>query len=147
ELVEPLPELREERAGGDRRDDGVGRLPAELLDDLEREGLRALGVVGAQVDVDEAPLDLARELGDEPRAVVVAAAHAVDARAVDRRGLDLLRLETRRAEDDGRHPERRRARGDGAGEVAGRGAGEGVEPELLRLRGRDGDDAVLEGVR
>src|SRR5439155_26053987 len=90
---------------------------------------------------------LARELRDEARAVVVAAAHAVDARAVDRRRLDLLRLEPGRAEDDGGHAERRRTRGDRAREVARRGTRERVEPELLRLRRRDGDDAVLERVR
>ena len=36
--------------------------------------------------------------------------------------------------------------GDGVGEVAGRGAGDGVEAQLLRLGDGDGDDAVLEGV-
>ena len=39
------------------------------------------------------------------------------------------------------------ARGDGVREVAGRGARERLEAELLRLRGGDGDDAVLERVR
>ena len=37
--------------------------------------------------------------------------------------------------------------GDRVGEVAGRGAGDRVEAELLGARERDGDDAVLERVR
>ena len=69
---ERLVQLRVERAGGDRRDDHVGRLPAELLGDLVRERLRALGVVAAQADVDEAPVELERELDRQPVAVVVA---------------------------------------------------------------------------
>ena len=36
--------------------------------------------------------------------------------------------------------------GDRVGEVAGRGAGDGVEAQLARLRDGDRDDAVLEGV-
>ena len=44
-LAEPLPDLSEERAGGDGADDDVGLLPAELLGDLIRESLGALGVV------------------------------------------------------------------------------------------------------
>ena len=84
ELLEALPELREQRAGGDRRDDCVGKLPAELLGDLERERLRALRVVRAQVHVDERPVELARQLDDEPAAVVVAAADGDHLAAVDR---------------------------------------------------------------
>ena len=41
-LREALGDLRVQRAGGDRRDDAVGRLPAELLGDLVGERLRAL---------------------------------------------------------------------------------------------------------
>src|SRR5207253_9078374 len=55
ELGEALPDLREERPGGDRADHHVGRLPAELLGDLERERLRALGVVRAEVEVYDSP--------------------------------------------------------------------------------------------
>ena len=54
-LLEAAAELGEQRARGDRADDPVGQLPAELLDGLVGERLRALGVVGAQVDVDEGP--------------------------------------------------------------------------------------------
>ena len=75
ELLEAAGDLRELRAGGDRADDAVRQLPAELLDRLERERLGALGVVRAQVDVHERPArPLARDLGAEPVDVVVVAA-------------------------------------------------------------------------
>ena len=60
ELGEALGHLGELAARADRHDHVVGRLPAELLGDLEGEGLRPLGVVGADVDVDERPRRAAR---------------------------------------------------------------------------------------
>ena len=39
-----------------------GRLPAELLGDLERERLRAFRVVRAELDVHERPVELERQL-------------------------------------------------------------------------------------
>ena len=130
-------------------DDRVGRLPAELLDDLERERLRALGVVGAQVDVDDPPLDLARELADEARAVVVAAAHAVDASR---------RRPSSPANFSGSSPAGQKITARHARVAAARAAtafarlpvevAESVSsPNSLRLRGGDRDDAVLERVR
>ena len=107
----------------------VGCRPAELLGDLVRERLRALGVVRAQVDVDEAPRQLERELHREPRAVVVGAVDGVDRRAVDGGRGELLRLEVGRDEDGGIEALRRGARRDRTGEVAGRRARE-------RRRGR-----------
>ena len=111
QLAEALVQLREHRARRDRRDDGVRQLPAELLGDLERDRLRALGVVRAELDVDERPVELERQLDREPRAVVVAAVDGVDRRAVDRGRDELLRLEVGRARARRpRAPRRRRAR-------------------------------------
>ena len=73
QLAEALVHLREHRARGDRRDDRVRQRPAELLGDLERERLRALGVVRAEPDVDERPVELERQLDAQAAAVVVAA--------------------------------------------------------------------------
>ena len=56
ELAEALGDLRELAARGDRHDDLVGQAPAELLGDLEGEGLGALGVVGPDVHVGEGPV-------------------------------------------------------------------------------------------
>ena len=145
-LREPLADLRVHRAGRDRRDDDVGQLPVELLRDLERERLRALCVVRAQADVDEAPGQLERELDGQAAAIVVRATDGVDRRAVDGRGDELLGLEVVRAEDRRLHAFGGGPGSDGVREVARRGARERVEPELLRLGGGDRDHAILERV-
>ena len=123
-----------------------GKRPPQLLGDLERERLRALGVVGAQAHVHERPGQLEGELDGEPAAVVVGPEHLVDRRPVRRGGDQLLALEPGGAEHGGLEPFDCGARRDRAREVAGRGARECLEPELLGLRARDRDDAVLEGV-
>ena len=61
ELGEPLRQLGEQRARGDRADDGVGRLAAELLRDLVRDRLRAFDCEGVQVPLQEAPREEALE--------------------------------------------------------------------------------------
>ena len=53
QLAQALVQARGERAAGGGGDDVVGRAPVELLDDLERRRLRALGVERAQRDVGE----------------------------------------------------------------------------------------------
>ena len=55
ELAEAPSDLREQRSRCDRADNGIGEPPPQLLGDLERERLRALGVVRAQTHVDERP--------------------------------------------------------------------------------------------
>src|SRR5215213_3281106 len=82
-LLEAAAQFGEERAGGDRADHPVGQLPAELLDGLVGERLRALGVVGPQVDVDERPRPRLGQLGAEPVDVVVVAADADQVGPVD----------------------------------------------------------------
>ena len=59
-FLEAAGDLSEQRTGRDRADDPVRQLPAELLGRLEGDRLRALRVVGTQVDVDEGPVVLAR---------------------------------------------------------------------------------------
>ena len=145
QLFESLEDARQQRAAGDGRDDVTGEAPAELLGDLEAVGLRALGVVGAQVDVREAPLVLVRHLRAQPVHVVVVAADGDDARPVDAGAGDLAGFEIVGDEDVAGEPEPRGVRGDAAGEVAGRRAGEDREPELDRARRGDRDDAILVG--
>ncbi len=139
--------LREHRARGDRTDDRGRQLPAELLGDLEGERLRALGVVGAEADVDERPVELEGELDREPAAVVVAPVDRVDGGAVDSGRDELLRLEARRAEHGRLDPLGGGACRNRVREVARRGAGEGRRAVLERFRAGDGDDPVLERVR
>ena len=62
EFVEGFADFADERAAGHGDDDVVGQAPAELLGDLVADGLGAFGVVGAEVDVDEAPVVLVGDL-------------------------------------------------------------------------------------
>ena len=148
ELLETLVDLGQLRAGRDRDDDLLGQAPAELLGDLVAQRLRTLGVVRADVDVDERPLlVLRRELGGEPVDVVVVAVDGQQRAAVDGGGEDLGLLQRRRDQHDRVPPGARRRGGDGVGEVARRGAAQHGEAQLAGGGEGDGDDAVLEGVR
>ena len=147
QLRERLVQLREERARCDRRDDDIGRAPAELLGDLVGDRLRALGVVAAQTDVHERPRHLPRELDRDAVAVVVRARDRIEGRPVGRGRRQLLRLEVGRAEDGRLQPFGRCTRGDRVRQVPGGRARERRQAELLRLRGRDSDHSVLERVR
>ena len=148
QLAEAPRQLRVQRARCQRRHHDVGCSPAELLRDLEGDGLGALGVEGPQVDVQEGPaLELVGELQAEPVDLVIGALDAHERRA-QRAGLRHLgRFQVGRHEDDGTQPPGRGGGRHGGREVAGGGAGEGVEPPLRRAGGRHGHDAVLERER
>ena len=146
-LAEALQDLRVEGARRDRRDDPVGRAPAQVLGGLERDRLRPLRVVGPHVHVHERPRALEGQLRAQPVHVVVGAVHRKDGRAVGGRGDDLLALQVRRHEDVGRQAERRGGGRGGAGKVARRRAGERLVAELDRLGGRDRHDPILERMR
>ena len=122
--------------------------PAELLGDLEAEGLGALRVVGPDVDVDERPVLLLRgDLPGQPVDVVVVAVDGDQGAAVRRGGEDLLLLEVAGDQHHRADAGAGRGGGDGVREVAGRRAGEHREAEFAGGGQRDGDDPVLEGVR
>ena len=104
----PRPSLVNSEPEAIGHDDPVGELPAELLDRLEGERLRALGVVGAEVDVDERPRAGLGELGAEAVDVVVVAVDADQVGAVDAGGEQLLLLEVGGDEDVGVEARRRR---------------------------------------
>ncbi len=144
ELVEGLANFADERAASHGDDDVVGETPAELLGDLVAYGLGAFGVVGAEVDVDEAPGVLVGDLGAETVDVVVVAVDADETRTVDLGVEDFGWLEVGRNEDAGLEAEAGGLGGDGVGEVAGGGAADGLEAELLRVGQGDGDDAIFE---
>ncbi len=121
----------------------LGIAPAELLDDFEPHRLRALGIVRAQVDVDEAPAVAVRHLRAQPVHIVVVAGNGKDGRIEDRGTEQLTRLEIVWNDHATVDAETRGVCGDAVRQVAGGRAGEHVEPKLHRLRGRNRDDAVL----
>ncbi len=90
---------------------------------------------------------LAGELGAEAVDVVVVAPHRDEVAAVHAGGEHLLLLEIERDEHVRLHPGRRGMGRDRVGEVAGRGAGDGLEAELTGAGQRDRDDAILERMR
>ena len=106
----------------------VGRLPPELLGRLEGEGLGALGVVGAQVDVDERPRRLlGGQLGAQPVDVVVAALDRDQVGAVDGGGDDLALLQVGGDEHHVAHAGPGRVGRHRVGQVAGGRAGRHLE--------------------
>ncbi len=125
----------------------LGKSPAKLLDDLEPVGLRALRVVRPQVDVHEPPAEPIRHLRAQPVHIVVVAGNRENGRTEDRRPEHLPRLEVVGDEHATLQPETRGVRRHAVGEIAGRRAGQHVEPELHGARRRDRHDAVLVGQR
>ena len=109
--------------------------------------LGALGVVGPQIHVHEAPAVFARDLGTEAVDLVVRAVDADDLRAVDEAVEHLALLEIGGDEHVAFQARAGGMGGDAVGEIAGGSAGDDLEAELLRPRERDGNDAILEGER
>src|SRR5207245_10485319 len=112
-----------------RRHHRISQTPAELLGNIVSYGLRALAVLGAQVDVHDSPAESVRHLRAQPVDVVVRPPHAHQAGPVHARPDDLRRFELLGDEDPGREPGAGRVGGDGVREVAGRRAADHVETE------------------
>ena len=125
----------------------AGKRPSPLLGDLEAHRLGALGVVGAQVDVDDAPAVAVADLRAEPVHAVVVATHADERRAIDGGAHELGGLEVLGHEDDRAQARRGRARRHRVGEVPGRRAADRVHAELPRLAERHRHQPVLERQR
>ena len=133
EFVQALVDLADERAARARHDDMIGRAPAQLLGDLVAERLGAVAIEGAQIDIDERPAVLAARLGAQAVHLVVIAGDGEDVRAVDQRAQHFALLQVGRNEDIGLEAAFGGVRGDGVGEVAGGGAGDGIVAELARF--------------
>lgn len=147
ELLDALVDLRDHRARGHRHDRMVRRFPAKLFSNLVAQRLGAFGVVRAHVHVDEGPAMRVCELAAEPLNIVIVAVDGDHGRPVHSCPQDLAALQVTRDEHQGPHPGLCAMRGDRAGEVSGRRAGDGVHAELERLGGGDRDDPVLERIR
>ena len=147
ELLERLVDLADQAAAGHRRDDVVGRPPAQVLGDLEADRLGSLGVERPEVDVDEPPAEPEGDLRAEAVDLVVVALDRDHLGAVDRGAQDLALLEAVGNQDVGLQPGGGGVGRHAVGQVARRGAADGLEAELDGLRKRHRDDAVLERER
>jgi len=143
-LAEGLANFANERAAGHGDDDVVGQTPAELLGDLVAYGLRALCIVGTEVDVDETPAILVGDESAKTVDVIVVAVDADEARAVDEGVEDLGGLEIGGHQNAGLNAEAGGLRGDGVRKIASGGAADGSESKLARVGQRNRDDTVLE---
>ena len=93
-------DLGDQRAARHGDNDVLRQTPAELLGDFISHGLRTLGVVGAQVDVDDAPGVLLRNFGAKAVHLIVIALHVHQVGAVNLRGDDFLWFEVGGNEDE-----------------------------------------------
>src|SRR5438034_11552628 len=107
--------------------------------------LRAFGIVGAKVDVDEAPLEAVGDLRAQTVYVIVVPVDAHDARAVDGGVENFRRLEVSGDEYAGVKSLLGGLRSDGVGEITGRGATDSGEMESARSGESRGHDAIFEG--
>jgi len=147
EFVERFGDFADERSAGHGNDHVIGKSPAELFGDFVAVRFGAFGVVGAEVDVNEAPLEAVGDLRAEAIDVVVVAVDADDAGAVDGSVEDFSGFEIGGNEHAGVETLLRGLRSDGVGEVAGGGAADGGEAEAASGDEGGADDAVLEGER
>ena len=145
QLDQALVQARGERAAGRGRDDVVGRLPVELLDDLERGRLGALGVERPQGDVGEVHARAFSHFAAAAVGFVVVALHLADLRAEGHARAGLHVLQAVGVEDVRVDARLGGQRGDGGADVAGGDAAD-LGPAALEQPGdRHRDHAVLVG--
>src|SRR5438034_3334015 len=133
-------------AAGDRDDDLVRQLPAQLLDGLERQSLRPLRIEGPDVDVAEGPRGRLDQLAAEPVHLVVVAPNRDHVGIEHADADDLRRLEVDGDEDEALEPSTRRVGRHRVGQVPCRRAGNRLEAVGPRPTDRDRDNAVLERI-
>ena len=140
-----LVNLGQQRTARHRDHRVPGRAPAELFGDLKTHRLGTFRVVRAQVDVDETPTVLARDLRAQAVDLIIRAMDADDVGAVHQRAEHLAAFQVGGDEHIAFQPGGGGLRGDGVGQVARRGAGNGFQPEFACTGQRHGDNPVLEG--
>src|SRR5271165_409956 len=147
QFLEGLANFRDERAAGHGYHHVVGQPPAKLLGDLKTHGLRAFRIVGTQIYIDEAPVVAVGDLRAETVDMVVVAVDADQLGPINLRVENLCWFEVVRHQNVALEPKPCGLGCDSIGQVAGRGAPDGVETKDLRVRQRDRNDAVLEAER
>ena len=124
--------------------DVVGKFPGKLFGDFVAVGLRAFGVIGAQVDVHKSPAKFVRDLGAEAVDVIVVAVDADDARAVDGSVQDFRRFEVRGNKDAGVESLVRALSSDGVRQISGGRAADCFKAESACGGECRGHHAILE---
>src|SRR5690242_5839195 len=132
-LMKRFANLADQRTTRHGNDNVVGESPAKLFGNLITYGLRALRVVGTQIDVHEAPCVLVGNLGAEAVYVVIIAVDANQPRAIDLRVQNLCRLKLSRNQDAGLDAQTSGLRGNRVCQIPRGRAADGIETEALRI--------------
>ena len=147
ELIKTLADLGEQGTRGQRRHDVVGQLPTQLLDHLVAKGFGAFRVIGAKVDVHEAPAVGVGHFRTQAIHLVIVALHRHQGGVVDQGAEHLAQFQIT---GDEHTAIQARMGGDGCGgvgQVAGGGAAHRGEAQLAGAGEGHGHHPVLEGQR
>ena len=145
EVLETLPHARDGAAVADGDGEVVGHLPAELLGDLERDSLLALGEVGVDGGVAVVPAPLVDGLLGKLEGLLIVALHGNDVRTEGHQLRDLALGGAGGNEDEGLETRGGGVARERAGRIAGGRAGDDLRARLLRLGDRHSGGTVLEG--
>ena len=145
QVLQALPHARDRAAVADGDGQIIGHFPVQLLGDLERDGLLALGEVRVDGRVAVVPAPLFDGLGRHLEGLLVVALDGDDVRAEDHQLRDLALRGALGDEDVGLE-----ARGSGVAGQGGRGvargrAGDDLRARLMRLGDGHGGGAVFQG--
>src|ERR1700746_2898003 len=122
-----------------------GKLPTQLLDDLETHRFRPFGIVGAEVNVDESPTVFSGDCRAKAIHVVIRALNSNNICAENQRTKNFARFQIRRYQDKALQARRSRIGRDRIRQISGRCAGHGIYPEFFGPAKSDRDNAILKG--
>ena len=147
DLLVSLVNLGEQGARSHRHNRVLWNAPAELFDDLEAHALGAFGVVGTHVHIHEGPAVFPGDLRAETVHFIVMPLDADDVGAVDEGVDDFTLFQIRRDKHVGLEAGGGGVGGHRIGQVSGRSAGHGGEPQFARPAQGHADHPVLERER
>ena len=145
EVAQPLPHASHNVAVAYRDQDAVGRIPAQLLADFERDSLFALDGVRVIARVAAVPTVLPRRFQAQVKRLVIRSLDQVDLRAEHQELGDLGGGRRFRHKDDRPQTHRGRHTGQCCRRVARTGRGDGVVAPFQGLEDCHRAGAVLEG--
>jgi len=122
-----------------------GKLPTQLLDDLETHRFRSFGIVGAEVNVDESPTVFSCDFRAKAIHVVIRALNSDNVCAENQRTKNFAWFQIRRYQDKALQPRRSCIGRDRICKISGRRACHGTYPKLFGPAKSDRDNAILKG--